>query len=171
MILTLYVYFRLFHLIFTATPNEDVIGVLLLFWPCFHWLMILLSVVTESLKAKCAVTGLLKLQVEQRRMDLPLPLKTVMGATAWQQWQQEIAVKMVSKSAFRLSTNDSSVMATSYICWTSTMRERGHRDFIEDSTVGVLWQKGCNRNGSNLTIYTCVLKALHLRVPQLYICV
>jgi len=27
--------------------------------------MILLSVVTESLKAKCAVTGLLKLQVEQ----------------------------------------------------------------------------------------------------------
>ena len=120
----------------------------------FFWLMILLSVVTESLKAKCVVTGLLKLQVEQRRMDLPLPLKTVMGATAWQQWQQEIAVKMVSKSTFHLSTNDSSVMATSYVCWTSTMTVRGHRDFIEALTVGVSWRIGCNRNGSNLTVYS-----------------
>ena len=110
----------------------------------------------------------LQLQVEQRRrtlMDLPLPLKTAMGATAWQQWRQEIAMKIVSKSAFRLSTNDSSVMGISYVYWTSTMTMRGHRDFIEGLTVGVSWETGCSRNESKLVTYTCILKALHLRVP------
>ena len=98
-------------------------------------------------------------------MDLPIPLKTVMGATAWQQWRQEIAMKIVSKSAFRLSTNDSSVMGISYVYWTSTMTMRGHRVFIEALTVGVSWETGCSRNESKLVTYTCILKALHLRVP------
>ena len=49
------------------------------------------------------------LQVEQGQrplMDLTLPLKTAMGATAWQQWRWEIAVKTVGESAFCLSIND-----------------------------------------------------------------